>query len=77
MPTKVEVRTAASLGEYYVEVDGPDGLKHHAGPFKSRSLAQEWIAQHPYQSESEPAHIESSSAQPKPLSPVERDGGKR
>jgi len=30
--------------EYFVETDGPDGLKHHVGPFKTRSEAEAWIA---------------------------------
>jgi len=33
-------------GEYFVESDGPDGLKHHVGPFKTREEAEEWIARH-------------------------------
>jgi hypothetical protein len=34
-------------GEYMVEVIGPDGLKHHVGPFKLRQEAEDWIAQNP------------------------------
>ena len=34
-------------GEFMVEVVGPDGLKHHVGPFKSRQEAKAWIAQNP------------------------------
>jgi hypothetical protein len=31
--------------EYFVEVTGTDGLKHHVGPFKVRQDAEDWIAQ--------------------------------
>jgi len=30
---------------FYVETVGPDGLKHHVGPFKGRRRAQDWIEQ--------------------------------
>lgn len=43
------VKTGAS-GEFMVEVIGPDGLKHHIGPFKSRAEAQAWIDENPSQS---------------------------
>jgi len=32
--------------EYYVEMVGPDGLKHHVGPFKDIARAEDWLAQH-------------------------------
>jgi hypothetical protein len=44
--TKFKARKLRMAREYYVEAIGPDGLKHHVGPFKLRSLAKEWIAQH-------------------------------
>jgi len=37
--------------EYFVETDGPDGLKHHVGPFKTRLEAEQWIARQAKQSE--------------------------
>lgn len=39
----------APAGEYIVEVIGPDGLRHHVGPFKLRKEAEDWIALHPSQ----------------------------
>lgn len=32
--------------EHFVEMDGPDGLKHHVGPFKTHAEAVAWIARH-------------------------------
>lgn len=55
MATTVEVDKVRSVGEFYVEVDGPDGLKHHMGPFKSHSLAQAWIARQSFASEAVPS----------------------
>jgi hypothetical protein len=47
--------------EYFVEIDGPDGLKHHVGPFKTRLEAEEWIAQH---------SSEADARQSEPVLPV-------
>jgi hypothetical protein len=44
---RFDPRNTGPAGEYFVEVIGPDGLKHHVGPFKHRAEAEEWIAQNP------------------------------
>jgi hypothetical protein len=31
--------------QYFVEVIGQDGVKHHVGPFKQLARAKDWIAQ--------------------------------
>jgi hypothetical protein len=41
---------AWSRGDFMVEVDGPEGLRHHVGPFKFRADAEAWIAQNPSES---------------------------
>jgi len=40
-PKVQDVQMARS---YFVETDGRDGLKHHVGPFRTRSEAEAWIA---------------------------------
>ena len=37
-------RDARPAREYIVEVVGPDGIRHHLGPFRQRKEAQCWIA---------------------------------
>lgn len=56
MRSKFDTGKAWAPGEYMVEVIGPDGLKHHVGPFKLRADADAWIAQNP--SDSAPSHSE-------------------
>ncbi len=36
---------ARTTRQYYVEVIAHDGLKHHVGPFKHLSRAEDWIEQ--------------------------------
>ena len=36
-------RDARPAREYIVEVVGPDGNRHHLGPFRYRREAQHWI----------------------------------
>ena len=36
-------RDARPAREYIVEVVGPDGIRHHLGPFRYRREAQHWI----------------------------------
>jgi hypothetical protein len=43
----IEPRGPGLAGEYIVEVIGPDGLKHHVGPFRVREEAENWIARNP------------------------------
>ena len=33
-------------GHGWTRFHSPDGLKHHVGPFKRRFLAEQWIAKH-------------------------------
>lgn len=51
-------RTPAPAGEYIVEVNGQDGLKHHVGPFRLREEAEAWIAQNPCAAEVETPRAE-------------------
>jgi len=40
---KFRARKVKMAREYFVEVTGPNGQKHHVGHFDLRSSAQEWI----------------------------------
>jgi hypothetical protein len=40
-PIRVPVSTMEN--EHFVEIEGPDGRKHHVGPFKTRTEAEAWI----------------------------------
>jgi len=46
METNQTSRRVKAAEEYYVEMDGLDGLKHHVGPFKNIARAEDWLAQH-------------------------------
>jgi uncharacterized membrane protein YdbT with pleckstrin-like domain len=45
MNLKRTARASRPQEEYFVEVDGADGLKHHVGPFATKKEAQDWISQ--------------------------------
>jgi len=41
---KLQPESQEAVPEIMVEIIGPDGLKHHVGPFKSNAAARAWIA---------------------------------
>lgn len=55
-------RTPAPAGEFIVEVNGVDGLKHHVGPFRLREEAEAWIAQNPCATDAETPAAEKPPA---------------
>ena len=43
MATKLIASDINRADAFYVELVGPDGLKHHVGPFEGRRRAEDWI----------------------------------